>query len=80
MVLRSVPTLNALYFLPQDDLIGEVIIPCLAASTIYDCMTAFFHSSSERELAAGMAEFLRRPQGHMRLVISPLCWPSSLSA
>jgi superfamily II DNA or RNA helicase len=37
----------------------------------HDCMTAFFHSAALREMAPGLADFIARPEGHMRLLASP---------
>jgi len=69
--LRSLPDFRPLYILPEDNLLGEVIIPCLRAATTYDCMTGFFHSAALREMAPGLADFIGRPEGQMRLLTSP---------
>ena len=71
MDLRSLPEFRPLYILPEDNLLGEVIIPCLRAATTYDCMTGFFHSAALREMAPGLADFIGRPEGQMRLLTSP---------
>ncbi|MBI2918286.1 MAG: DEAD/DEAH box helicase family protein [Chloroflexi bacterium] len=70
--LKELPSAQPIYVLPEDDLVGEVLIPCLGSATSYDCLTAFFHSNALKELAPGLAEFLSRPIGRMRLAISPL--------
>jgi superfamily II DNA or RNA helicase len=69
--LQSLERLQPVYILPFDDLLGEVIIPCLKLARGYDCLIGFFHSSSLREMAPGLAEFLQRPEAKMRLLISP---------
>lgn len=71
MDLRSLPEFRPLYILPEDNLLGEVIIPCLRVATAYDCMTGFFHSAALREMAPGLADFIARPEGQMRLLASP---------
>lgn len=71
MDLRSLPEFRPLYILPEDNLLGEVIIPCLRAATTCDCMTGFFHSAALREMAPGLADFIGRPEGQMRLLASP---------
>ena len=71
MYLRSLSDIQPIYFLPEDNLLGEVIIPCLQAATDYDCMTGFFHSAILREMAPGLADFIGRPGGKIRLLASP---------
>ncbi len=71
MGLRNLPNLRPIYFLPEDDLVGQVLVPALREAQAYDCMIGFFHSSSLREMAPGLAEFLGRPVGTMRLAVSP---------
>jgi hypothetical protein len=69
--LRNLPDFQPLYILPEDNLLGEVIIPCLRVATTFDCMTGFFHSAALREMAPGLADFIGRPEGQMRLLASP---------
>ncbi|MBI2830761.1 MAG: DEAD/DEAH box helicase [Chloroflexi bacterium] len=71
MSFETLPDFAPLYILPEDNLLGEVIIPCLRTSNTYDCMTGFFHSSALREMAPGLAEFILHPEGKMRLLSSP---------
>lgn len=70
-MLRNLTKLKSIYILPEDNLVQEVIIPGLAISKRCDCMTAFFGSGSLREMAPGLAEFLKRPEARMRLLVSP---------
>ena len=60
MSLRDLQNLKPIYFLPEDNLLGEVIIPCLWTAKAYDCMTGFFQSSALREMAPGLAELYKR--------------------
>jgi len=69
--LKSLSNIPPIYFLPEDNLLGEVIMPCLQVATDYDCMTGFFHSAVLREMAPGLADFIGRPEGKMRLLASP---------
>lgn len=69
--LRELPEFQPIYVLPEDDLLGDVIIPCLRIATAYDCLIAFFQSGALRDMAPGLAEFLSRPGGKIRLAISP---------
>ncbi len=70
-MFRNRAEFKPIYILPEDDFVQEVIIPCLALSVGCDCMTGFFGSGSLREMAPGLAEFLKRPQARMRLLVSP---------
>ena len=71
MDFKYLPEFQPLYILPEDNLLGEVIIPCLRAAITYDCMTGFFHSAALREMAPGLADFVARPQAQMKLLASP---------
>ena len=71
MALRSLSAVQPIYFLPEDNLLGEVIVPCLQIATDYDCMTGFFHSAILREMAPGLADFIERRGSKMRLLTSP---------
>lgn len=71
MKLRTLPPFQPLYFIPHDNFIGEVIIPCLRIADEFRCMLGFFSSESLREIAPGLAEFLHRQHTQMRLLISP---------
>ena len=69
--LRILDGVSPIYLLPGDDLVGEVLIPGLARTSRYDCMMGFFTSNALRELAPGLAPFLARRSGTMRLMVSP---------
>ena len=69
--LADLTGLKPIFFLPEDDLLQEVIIPCFTVSTKYDCMTGFFDSGSLREMAPGLAEFIGHTAAQMRLLVSP---------
>ncbi len=70
-MLRDLVKIKSIYMLPEDNLVQEVIIPSLAISKNCDCMAGFFGSGSLREMAPGLAEFLKRPEARMRLLVSP---------
>ena len=71
MSLKDLTNLQPLYILPKDNLVGDVIVPCLQLATSYDCMTAFFQSGALREMAPGLADFIAHSEGKMRLLVSP---------
>jgi superfamily II DNA or RNA helicase len=64
--------LRALYTVPGDDLIGEVLVPAMASCGSVQCMAGFFHSSAFRHLAPGLAAFVNGTSGVFRLLISPV--------
>lgn len=72
MVLRELTGLKTTYFLPNDDLVNEVVIPALSCANEYNIMTAFFSSRAFREIAPGLSRFLHSSDGKIKLIISPL--------
>lgn len=64
-------TAAPLYLLPQDDAVGEVLIPAFSVADSVDCMMGFFSSGSLAELAPGLANYLARSDRPLRLVVSP---------
>ena len=79
MTLRNLP-LRPLYIVPRDDLIGEVLVPCLQRTRTLECMFGYFGSGALADLAPGLAEYLNRPTGTARLIISPHLQPQDLAA
>jgi superfamily II DNA or RNA helicase len=69
--LRELDRLRALYTVPGDDLIGEVLIPAMESCESVRCMAGFFHSSAFRHLAPGLAAFVNGTEGVFRFLISP---------
>lgn len=61
-----------MYQVPRQDLVREVIVPALATSTSIRCMVGYFDSRSFRALAPGLAAFINRPNGQIRLLASPV--------
>lgn len=78
--LRSLKDIRPLYFLPQDPLAEEVLIPCFRAADKVDCMVGFFSSEVLASLAPGLATYISRAQDSFRLIISPLLRPEDLAA
>lgn len=71
MSLRDIGPLSEIYFLPEDDLVNDVIIPALEQSNQYRCMTAFFSSRSLQDLAPGLATYLTTGSNELELLASP---------
>lgn len=70
--LRSLRNANPLYFLPQDPLAEEVLIPGFRSADTVDCMVGFFSSAILASLAPGFASYVSNPGHRFRLIVSPL--------
>lgn len=70
--LRGIEPLQPLYTIPGDDLIGEVLVPAMSASSSLNCMVGFFSSAAFRHVAPGIAAFINATEGTFRLLISPV--------
>lgn len=60
-----------LYWLPQDNLAEEVLIPGFSESISVDCMFGFFSSEVLADLAPGLATYLQKAPASLRIVVSP---------
>jgi superfamily II DNA or RNA helicase len=69
--LSNIEIPKKIYFLPDDNLTTDILIPTLKSAIKYDCMSGFFQSSSLRDLAPGLAEFICNDESRMRLIVSP---------
>lgn len=78
--LRSLEDIRPLYFLPQDPLAEEVLIPGFQSAAMVDCMVGFFSSEVLASLAPGLATYINTAHDSFRLVISPLLRPADLAA
>ena len=64
--------IRPIYWLPQDNLAAEALIPCFAATERVDSMMGFFSSESLAALAPGLATFIDNPTSPFRLIVCPL--------
>jgi len=71
MTLRELDKARAMYVVPRQDLVNEVMIPAMKNSVELTCMFGYFDSSSFAHLAPGLAAFLNTHDGTFRLIISP---------
>jgi len=71
MKLKDIISIKPIYFIPRDNFVDEVLIPCLKIANTFNCMLGFFSSESFREIAPGLALFLKSKKNKMRLLISP---------
>jgi hypothetical protein len=69
--LQSLSDIRPLYFLPNDPLAEEVLIPGFKAATKVDCMVGFFSSEVLASLAPGLASYIANSESSFRLIISP---------
>lgn len=70
--LRSLHGIRPLYFLPNDPLAEEVLIPGFKSATKVDCMVGFFSSMVLASLAPGLATYIGGTNNSFRLIVSPL--------
>ncbi|GAA1890297.1 DEAD/DEAH box helicase family protein [Streptantibioticus ferralitis] len=62
---------ESLYDIPEDDLIGEVLIPAMSVADHARVGAGFFSSQCLAQIAPGLASFLERSNGAVELLISP---------
>ena len=65
-------TLSELYEIPDDDLVGEVLIPAMSAADEVRIGAGFFTSHCLAQVAPGLAEFISTSVEPLRLLISPV--------
>ncbi len=70
--LQNLEGVRPLYFLPNDPLADEVLIPGFQAADSVDCMVGFFSSEVLASLAPGLATYISSSQNSFRLIVSPL--------
>lgn len=83
MVLASLREVLAeakpVYEIPEDDLIGDVLIPALSASSKIDIAVGFFTSQCIAQIAPGLASLIDRDVS-ARLLVSPALSPEDRDA
>lgn len=72
--------LRPVYIVPRDDLVGEVLVPCLKRTQSLQCMFGYFGSGALADLAPGLAEYLNRTTDDAELIISPHLQPQDRAA
>lgn len=80
VTLRTLRNVLPLYFLPNDPLVEEVLIPGFRTATKVDCMVGFFSSEALVSLAPGLATYISRSKQSFRLIISPFLRPEDQAA
>ena len=78
--LQNLEGVRPLYFLPNDPLADEVLIPGFQAGDSVDCMVGFFSSEVLASLAPGLATYISSSQNSFRLIVSPLLRPDDKEA
>ncbi len=78
--LASLPDIRPLYFLPNDPLAEEVLIPGFKAADKVDCMVGFFASAVLASLAPGLAAYIGNARHSFRLIVSPFLRPEDQAA
>jgi superfamily II DNA or RNA helicase len=70
-LIEAVSKAEPLYQIPEDDLVGEVLIPAMAVADEARIGAGFFSSRCLAQIAPGLAEFLANPDRQLSLLISP---------
>src|SRR5262245_41803044 len=70
-LIASVSKVDPLYQIPEDDLVGEVLIPAMTVADEARIGAGFFSSRCFAQIAPGLADFLARTDRHLSLLISP---------
>ena len=70
--MRALGEVRPLYFLPDDPLAEEMLIPGFKVADTVDCMVGFFSSAVLASLAPGLATYISRSNSTFRLIVSPL--------
>ena len=76
--LRFLVDAKPLYFLPNDNLAEEVLIPGFQTAAKVDCMVGFFSSSVLASLAPGLATYINCSENSFRRIICPILRRSSV--
>ncbi|MFI1679094.1 DEAD/DEAH box helicase family protein [Streptomyces sp. NPDC020607] len=71
---------HPIYEIPEDNLVGEVLIPAIKVSDDVRIAAGFFSSQCLAQIAPGLADFLRRDSGTLQLLISPAVDATDLAA
>lgn len=69
--LISIHGIKPLYFLPEDNIAEEVLIPSMHCALNVSCMIGFFTSQALVSIAPGLATFINSTKNSMQLIISP---------
>src|SRR5688572_24325557 len=59
------------YEIPDDDLVGEVLIPAMSTADEVRIGAGFFSSRCFAQIAPGLASFVARTDAPLKLLISP---------
>src|SRR5690606_22161544 len=78
--LNQISCIRALYFLPEDPLSEEVLIPGFKEAERVECMVGFFSSGALASIAPGLATYISSSGKTFRLIISPLLSKEDLEA
>ena len=62
---------DAVYEIPDDDLIGDVLVPAMASADEARIGSGYFSSHCLAQIAPGLASFIERSDAPIRLLISP---------
>ena len=78
--LRNLAGIRPIYFVPREDIVGDLLIPCLQKAETVDCMVGFFSAQSLSVIAPGLASFISNSTHPLRLIICPVLGPADRDA
>lgn len=68
---EALAKVDAVYEIPDDDLIGDVLVPAMASADEARIGSGYFSSQCLAQIAPGLASFIERTDTAIRLLISP---------
>lgn len=79
-LLTALAETDSVYEIPDDDLIGEVLVPAMSHADEVRIGSGYFSSQCLAQVAPGLAEFIERSQAPLKLLISPEVSPEDREA
>ncbi len=70
--LRSLDQQKTVWYLPEQPVVEDVIIPALRNTESFDCMVGYFGCGALKQLAPGLASFVTGTSAPVRLLVSPV--------
>ena len=79
-LLAALTDVGPVYEIPDDDLIGEVLVPAMSHADEVWVGSGYFSSHCLAQVAAGLADFIERSEAPLKLLLSPEISPDDRAA
>ena len=79
-LLTALAEADSVYEIPDDDLIGEVLVPAMSHAEEVRIGSGYFSSKCLAQVAPGLAGFIERSEAPLKLLISPEVSPEDREA